>query len=275
MARFVSSLALHPTNPNILISAGGDDTLRIWNLTTYKCIDKVSFSLDQLKGTAEVQVEIVAPAPGKRTKRKYNKARANKRAKAEAEARSEPAGGAQEGEEEAEAEPAEEVDVEEELEAKCRGKTKTKKLDLAITRMEFVAGPSGKADDGMLILSSVGSSALLAFPTKSLVEQQSSPVQGQLVKLHHPILNFTANTASNLVYVSLDVTMPADATDRSTAIQALSVIEKGLEPVAQQAALQSLNQKCSMEVSEEQPYPSLLALYPDMALLSKDPNEEA
>jgi hypothetical protein len=236
----------------------------------YKCIDKVSFSLEHLKGTAEVQVEIAPPVPGKRTKRRQNKAA--KRAKNEqANQGGAPTVDVEEDDGVAEEE---EADLTAELEKAWKAKTKTKKLDLAITKMAFVAGPSGRAEDGLLVLSSVGSSALLAFPTKSVIELGKAAPQSQLVKLQHPILDFAANESAPLVLVSLDVTMPADATEKGNAIQALSVNAEGQLQASSHSALEVLNAQCSKEVSDGEPYPSLLALYPDMALLSKDPSEE-
>lgn len=264
--RFVSALAVHPTNSKILISAGGDDTLRIWDLTTYKCLDKRSFSLNLLKGTAEVQVEIAPPAIGRRMKRKQNKARA-KRVKSSEDGFMAP----EEGDENKE--PESEEDAEEAEAVRIKGKTKTKKLDLAITKMAFLAGPSGRAEDGVLVLSSVGSSALLTFSAASLTTSGRSALQPQLIKFQHPVLHFATRPDSTTMFVSLDVNLPADALERAKPVQAVALSSDGRVEIVSHPALETLNVECSKEVTETEPYPSLLALYPDMALLSKDPAE--
>lgn len=43
--------------------------------------------------------------------------------------------------------------------------------------------------------------------------------------------------------------------------------------VAEHASVATLNEVCSEAVSEESPFPNVKALYPDVALLSKDPSD--
>ena len=192
--RFVSCLALHPSNPNLLLAAGGDGNVRVWDLTTYRCIDSASFPLEALKGTAEITLSVPPMMQGKRIRRKLGRLERERQAGREKSGSqasvsapsSAPAPAPTNGEAAvdatANAEAATEAGAEAEAEAKEAAlgaviaeaehgqqeettldklvalgvKLKTRKLDLAIRKMTFVSGPSGEAKDGVLVFSSVG-----------------------------------------------------------------------------------------------------------------------
>lgn len=194
--RFVSCLALHPSNPNLLLAAGGDDNVRVWDLTTYRCIDSASFPLEALKGTAEITLSVPPMMQGKRIRRKLGRlerereagreqsgsqasvsapssapaltygeaavdATAGAEAATEAGAEAEAEAGAEAKEAAlgaviAEAEHGQQEETTLDKLVALGVKLKTRKLDLAIRKMTFVSGPSGEAKDGVLVFSSVG-----------------------------------------------------------------------------------------------------------------------
>lgn len=210
---------------------------------------------------------------GKRLRKRLNRKEAEREAK---KAKSEATGDGATPQEDGDAVP--EVDEQEEDEKKLVPKIKMKKLDLAIRKMLFLSSPSGNQDDGLLVLSSVGSNALLAYPTASLLPSRSGPAQHQLLKLDHPILDITASITSSHLFVSLDTSIASSSSSSSSsrtsaAIQSFALSSSGqLEP-ASHPAVQTLLEQCSAQVTENDPYPNTLALYPDISLLSKDPSD--
>lgn len=326
--KFVSCLALHPSNPNLLLAAGGDDTVRVWDLTTYRCIDSTSFSLEALKGTAEITLSVPPMMQGKRIRRKLGRLERERQAGREKSGSQAPASAPTNGEAmeattgagvgtEAEAEAGADAGAEAGAEAEVREATpgaaapevgagqpqettldklvalgvklKTRKLDLAIRKMTFVSGPSGEAKDGVLVFSSVGSDALLAYPTAALHLDGTSgtPENPQLIKLHHPVLDITSNATTPYLFVSLDIATTSSAEESSgsteesassstiSAIRCYALAKDGsgrLEPVDDHPALAVLNAECSIPVNEAEPYPDHNSLYPEIGLLSKDPS---
>lgn len=155
--------------------------MRIWNLTTYRCIDSASFSLEALKGTAEITLSLPPMMQGKRIRRKLGRLERERQAEREksgsqaapanGEADVDTAAASAEAVTGAEANgeagagtsvtsvAAHEQEQEETTLDKLVAlgvKLKKRKLDLAIRKMAFVSGPSGEAKDGLLVLSSVG-----------------------------------------------------------------------------------------------------------------------
>lgn len=201
--KFVSALALHPLDPNILITAGGDETLRMWDLTTYKCIRK-DISAQPLIGTAEIKIELSVTAAGRRARKSV---RQTKSARKAASAGVQENGQAshdndeQSGEEEEEQQNGDAEEVEPVRPANFV--PKIRKLDLGITQM-VALGAEQKQGDTHIVVSSVGSSALLAWSAQSLLDTTSQPPH-QYYDFGSPVLSITANAQSQILWVSLDV----------------------------------------------------------------------
>lgn len=202
--KFVSALALHPLDPNILITAGGDDTLRMWDLTTYKCIRK-DISAKPLIGTAEVRVHIPVTAPGRRPRKWVKKL-------------------LQDGQNAAQQEGKEEEGENGSTEPSVSGQAypegfvpKIKKLDLGITQMVTLGAEQAEAGTHVVV-SSVGSSALLAWSARSLLDTSSEPAH-QFLDLGSPVLSITSNLRSNTLFVSLDTSNAPE----SPAVRALRI----------------------------------------------------
>lgn len=213
--KFVSALALHPLDPNILITAGGDDTLRLWDLTTYKCIRK-DISAKPLVGTAEIQVELPVTAPGRRARKVLRRRPRNAKSQSTIEDAQQDPGvepdenGGQDEQDDLEA--PEENDKEQTVVADparpANFVPKIKKLDLGITQMVCL-GSKREEDDPYVVVSSVGSSALLAWSARALLETSSEP-PNLFLDLRSPILSIAANAQSNTLWVSLDVSKASE-----------------------------------------------------------------
>lgn len=152
--KFVSALARHPDRSDLLLSAGGDDHLRIWSLDTFECL-KSDISLEPLKGTAEITIRIGAAWHGKggNAKRKKNEDAQNgeqgKRARLSegAEASGEPAS----EQTDTVAERSEAVSTEK------KPRIKIKKLDLGIQKIVFAGfGRDKVGEDSLTVLTSLG-----------------------------------------------------------------------------------------------------------------------
>lgn len=218
--RFVSALALHPSDSNLLITGGGDETLRMWDLTTYKCIRK-DISAQALVGTAEIQIELSVTAPGRRARKSVRQTKSARKA-ASGNTQSNDQNGHVENEQSGEDEEEEQV---EEVEAAepvrpANFVPKIRKLDLGITQM-VVLGAGKENGDAHIVVSSVGSSALLAWPAQSLLDTSTQPSH-QLYDFGSPVLSITANAQSQILWVSLDV---SNAPERPT-VQALQVADQ-------------------------------------------------
>lgn len=226
--------------------------------------------MEALKGTAEVAITLDAPKPGKQQQRRLKK-KAEKKAAREAEN-----GTAAAAEQEpVEVEEAESGAIEK---AKQTGKlppVKTKKLDLAIRKMVWLGTKSGS--EGVLVISGVGSSTLLVYQAKALLPDADGALlaqeKTQLLRFDHPILDITASEGSPLLWIALDCASGSAAESQSVLCYSLSSQDGQLHPLSDQAGVEALNSTCSAEVSEQQPYPKTEALYPEIAMFSKDPAE--
>ena len=145
-------MAVHPNNPDFLLSAGGDDNLCIWSLSSLKCMSR-SLPLQLLKGTAEVQVKKQVTELGKKLKRKKSWIEKQKLKKERGLPSDENERTLQNG---PDAERLEK-DANNEQESEGNDDLNTKKLDLAIRKILFVGfGKDAESEDSLLILSSVG-----------------------------------------------------------------------------------------------------------------------
>ncbi|KAK9895290.1 WD40 repeat-like protein [Cystobasidium minutum MCA 4210] len=262
--KFVSALSLHPLDSNILISAGGDDTLRMWDLTTYKCIRK-DISAKPLVGTAEVKVHIPVAAPGRRPRKWVKKMVEDKQMSTQPTPEEEAAAGEKAAENNASTR---EPSVAAEPVYREGFVPKIKKLDLGITQMVTLAA-SEEEGGSHIVVSSVGSSALLAWSARSLQDISVEPPH-KFLDLESPILSIAANLQSKLLFVSLDVSN----TPEKPAVQALQISGQQLVPV-EHPALPILREHCTVPVTDDLPYPTVQSLYPETALLSKDPKDHS
>lgn len=260
--KFVSALALHPSDSNILLTAGGDDTLRMWDLTTYRCIRK-DISAKPLIGTAEIKIELSVTAPGRRARKSVRKTKSDRKA-ATAGAQENGQTGQDENDQSDEGEN-DEVEANEPVRP-ANFVPKIRKLDLGITQM-VALGAEKEQGICHIVVSSVGSSALLAWSAHALQDTSSQPPH-LFFDFGSPVLSITANPRSHILWVSLDV---SNAPER-TAVQALHVSKEQLQPL-EHSALTVLREECTAAVTQNDPYPGVQALFPDTALLSKEPSD--
>jgi len=218
--KFVSALALHPLDSNFLLTAGGDDTVRMWDLTTFKCIRK-DISAKPLIGTAEISVELPVTTPGRRARKSVRKTKAVRKAAAEnaQENGQNDQEEAEQSEEEAEEEDNDEVQTSEPARP-ANFVPKIKKLDLGITQMVSL-GAEQEQGNTYVVISSVGSSALLAWSAESLLKTSVEP-PNQFLDLGSPILSITSNSQSKTLWVSLDVSRKPE----EPAVQVLHITDQ-------------------------------------------------
>lgn len=209
--KFVSALALHPLDPNILITAGGDDTLRMWDLTTNHCIRK-DISARPLIGTAEIAVEVPATTPGRRARKSVRKTKAVRKALENGQTE-------KDGAELSEEEETEEAHAPE-ASKPANFVPKIKKLDLGITQMVTLGATQGQ-DGARVVVSSVGSSALLSWNAKSLLDT-SVETPSHFLDFGVPILSITAHSQSGTLWVSLDVSSKLE----KRSVEVLRIVEQ-------------------------------------------------
>lgn len=92
----------------------------------------------------------------------------------------------------------------------------------------------------------------------------------RLILLDTPVLDIAANAHASLLWVSKSIAEIDSASADAQFVQVMQVDASGKLVLCEHSTGSTLN-ACALATSAETPYPNTMTLYPDIALLSKDP----